>query len=78
MSEGFNRRVLSRLDPEHASTCVHCGVSFCTPCDVRDNKRAFPFLIENIPERKEVETRAAGRSESRKAKQVGSLIFVAI
>eukprot|EP00903_Cladosiphon_okamuranus_P012950 g12090.t1 len=72
MNEGFNRRVLAPLDPEHASTCVHCGVSFCTPCDVRDNKRAFLFLIENIPDKKEGETRAAGRSmsESRKAKQM--------
>lgn len=72
MSEGFNRRVMSRLDPKHASTCVHCRTSFCTPCDVRDNKRTFPFLRENNPERKEGETRAAGSSalEAGKAKKV--------
>ena len=75
MSEGFSTRVLSRLDPEHASTCVHCGVSFCTPCDVRDNRRTFPFLVENNRERKQGETRAARQSESRKAKQVRNALF---
>eukprot|EP00752_Nemacystus_decipiens_P005388 g4884.t1 len=76
MSEGFGtRRVLSRVDPEHALTCVHCGVSFCAPCDVRDKKRAFPFLIENIPDRKEEETRRAATSESRKAKQMWAFLL---
>lgn len=78
MSEGFNKGILSRLDPEHAATCVHCGIAFCTPCDVRDKKRAFPLLCENNPGRKEGETRAARPSilESRKATQVGNCPFL--
>lgn len=66
-------KVLFHPDPRHVTTCPHCGVVFCPPCDVRDKKRMFPFLFENnSDEGKEEETRAAGPSamESGTAKKV--------
>lgn len=60
---GQKRKVFFHPDPKHVTTCPHCGIVFCPPCDVRGKKRMFYILFENNPDdSKEEETRAAGPS----------------
>ena len=72
---GEKDQVLFHPDQRHVETCPHCGIVFCSACDVRDKKRAFPFLLENDPGgKKEEERRAADPSaiEAGNAKKVRS------
>lgn len=42
-------KILFRPDPRYTATCPHCGNVSCAPCDIRDKKAMFPFLLENSP-----------------------------
>lgn len=44
------KAALFHPDPAYVATCEHCEIVFCTTCDVRDEKRMFPYLFENNPE----------------------------
>lgn len=46
---GQSGKVLFHPDPRYIATCPHCGNVSCAPCDVRDKKAMFPFLLENNP-----------------------------
>jgi len=37
-------------DSRHIEKCLHCGIVFCAVCDVRDKKKLFRLVLENVLE----------------------------
>lgn len=54
---GKTTAALFHPDPAYVATCEHCKTVLCTTCDVRDEKRMFPYLFENNPEANKAEAK---------------------